>query len=99
MRVMNFTVIIKVTQLIIFIFLINSVIISGQETGVMPTQLPGLNSVIWDNYSNSYKFYHNGILRYEYTLLNGITSTGGTFNVIKAYDENNSFFYQVMVVG
>lgn len=86
MKATNLTTL-SIIHLLVFFFLIYSVIIMGQETGVKPTQVPGSNSVSWDAYSKSYKFYHNGILRYEYSINDGDTEQGGTFNSLKAYDE------------
>ena len=64
----------------------------SQSLGVQPTPIPGKNSVLFDSKTNSYKFYLDSSLCYEYSLLPGETKNGGTFNVLRAYAENGTSF-------
>jgi len=61
-----------------------------QFSGVQPTSVPGSNSVLYD--ASTYKFFHNKILRYEYSILPETTPNGGTFNVLRAYADNLTSF-------
>jgi hypothetical protein len=70
----NFTISRNITLFCVLYFILSLKSLFSQETGVMPTQVPGSNSVsvFYKPYSNSctYSFYHNGNLRYDYTILN-----------------------------
>lgn len=62
-----------------------------QSSGVQPTQLPGSNSVSFDENAGTYDFYFNGNLCYSYTIIPGTSTNGGSFNVLKAYDYNGNY--------
>jgi len=63
-----------------------------QQSGVQPTILHGLNSVSFDSNTSTYNFYLSGNLCYSYTVIPGISTNGGSFNVLKAYDYNGNYF-------
>ncbi|MBI5473055.1 MAG: hypothetical protein HY961_11995, partial [Ignavibacteriae bacterium] len=60
----------------------------AQSSGVQPTPVPGWNAVYYDEGTRTYSFYHENTLLYAYSILSGVTTNGGTFNELKAYDNN-----------
>ena len=80
----------------VYFFVIKSLFFSQsfycQSSGVQPSPLLGKNSILFDSKTNSFKFYLDSILCYEYSILPGETKNGGTFNVLRAYAENGTSF-------
>ena len=63
------------------------------QTTPQPTAVGGIPSVTFDTLTNKYKFYQDDFLRYEYQVLPGTTSNGGSLNTLKAfYDDGINFF-------
>lgn len=70
---------------------IYSNLIFAQTPGVQPTSIGGSNSLSFDVKSNTYDFYRDGILCYSYEVTPGVSKTGGSFNVLKAFDFSGSY--------
>ncbi len=62
------------------------------QTTTQPTPVAGTNSVKFETSTNKYKFYLNRNLLYEYLVLPGTTTNGGSFNTLKAYADNGTWF-------
>lgn len=77
-------------RLIVIISLCISYLYS--QTTPQPTPVPGSNSVRFDSTTNKYKFYHNRILRYDYTVPPGNSANGGSFNTLKAFTDDGKWF-------
>ncbi len=62
------------------------------QIGVQPTRIQGANSVSYNASTNTYNFYLNRNLCYSYTVIPGKSTNGGSFNVLKAYNNNGDYF-------
>jgi hypothetical protein len=88
----NLTLVRAFVIVLLFLFSLLAPVIYSQNSGVQPTPIPGINTIIFVAGTNTYKFYHYGNLCYEYTVLPGNTTNGGTFNVLKAYADDGTWF-------
>ena len=62
------------------------------QTTPQPTPVTGTNSVSFEASTNKYKFYLEGNLMYEYTVLSDTSTNGGSFNTLKAFADNGTWF-------
>ena len=83
-------------KLVFILLLINISFAYSQNKNTKPNKSEGVNKTKFVYESNSYKFYHDDILLYEYTVIPNKSRNGGTFSVLKAYSsDGNSFLPSV----
>lgn len=67
-------------------------VIQAQVKSTQPERIDGTNKTVFDNATNSYKFYFKEKLLFEYTIVPNQSNYGGSFQVLKSFSSDGKSF-------